>query len=536
MGHINIVNLLLKKWKCSLSDTDEQGRIALFAEDKFSVTDNQGRNALHLAFVNGSENIIKMLFQAISLANTTDPGQHAAESHEKMPLCNLMNTQDKYGKTFLFTACENDNNNCVEFLLKYGCCNINLCNDRNETPVFRACQYDNTGLVDILVKYKADVNIKDITGRTPLHVSIENKNENMVNSILNNKNCEVNAINHEDDDDSCISYSALHFAIFRKNINIVKIPLNAECNNKCDINLTHLDRKTPLMTAVSTGSTDIAELLIKSDCDLNRYDSNGRKAFHIACENNYNGDIIALFLELKEDFDVNDVDSVLYRTGLHHAVTGNNIKGVKLLMKKKININMQDKYLETAIHHAYRCSKFEIVRELLKNQECDINLLDNTGRNLLHIACTNNDISMVRTLLRKNCAINARDELDRTPLHMTMSSNYLDIFTILVKKGDLYVKNLNGQTVIHIACREQRMGAVKLILQNACDVNIQDNSGKTALHIAAEGDDPSIVRELLKIKNKVDLCDTSGKTARYYARENCNKEIDKTFMQFMGDT
>lgn len=519
--HTKVVNILLKKWKCSLGDTEEQSRIALFA-NKFSVTDNQRKIALHLAAESSSAaDIFKILFQAISLSDCTGTGKHTDAIHEHMHICDLINIQDKDGKTILFTACENDNNDCVAFLLKYRCCKINICNDRNETPMFRACQNDNTKLVDILVKYNADVNFKDITGRTPLHVAVESKNKDMVKSILNNKICLVNLRDKN-------SYSALHLAIFGKNFEIVKTLLEADCYDKCDINSRDSNKNTPLMLAISADATHIVHLLIYNGCNLNKYNSEGKKAFHMACESNCTVDIIYFFLTTKPDFDLNCWDR-FGRTGLHYAVIGNNIKAIKMLLKTNINLNKQDDDKETALHLAYRGNKLEIVNELLKSPSCDINLSNKAGESILHMACGKNEISVVRTLLRKNCAINAEDELGRTPLHIAMSSNFLDIFTVLVNKSDINAKYMNGWTPLHMACRQQCVAAVKLILQTACDVNITDNTGKTALHIAACGRESSIVKELLEINCNVNICDNKGKTAFSYALENHNKEVLRQF-------
>lgn len=531
MKHKNIVHLLLQKWTCTFGKfNNARGKIDLITK-KLYVKDNQGRLALHMAAESGSVDIFEILFQAISMDN------HIEISDRLSHLSNLINARDKNGKTCLYTACENGHQNVVDFLLKYSCCNIDIPNYLHETPLFCSCRNDKKEIVDVLIKKEAKVNIADSSGRTPLHVSVEIENKNlltkdigiinMVQSILKQKDCDVNKKDKS-------SNSALHLAILGKNVKIVETILKAACNVGCDINQTNSHNKTPLLVAVSNDATNIVKLLINNGCDLHQCNSNEIKAFHLACKSNYNGNIIKLFLKRETDFDLDTWDR-LGRTGLHYAVFGKNLKAIKLLRKTEININKQDEHKNTAIHNAYQCFQIEIVNELLRNTECDINLSDETGKSILHIACERNDISMLRNLLRKDCAINAQDGHARTPMHIAMSANYTDIFTLLVNKSDLNAKYMNGWTPLHIACREQRLSAVNILLQAACDVNIQDNTGKTPLHIAAGEKDTSIVEKLLELKCNVNLCDKNGQTALAYARENHNRQIVKLFFKHLGN-
>ncbi|CAG2241732.1 unnamed protein product [Mytilus edulis] len=335
---------------------------------------------------------------------------------------------------------------------------------------------------------ESDIDMQDNDGNTALHIACKMKHKNIVHLLLQKWTCTFSKYNNAGQEfELCSS-----FGNRRKNVKIVVIILKAACNVGCDINQTNSNKKTPLMVAVSNEATHIVKLLIDNGCDLNKCNSNEIKAFHMACRSNYNGNIIELFLKRKMDFNLDTWDR-LGRTGLHYAVFGKNLKAIKLLRKTEMNINKQDEHKNTAIHNAYQCFQIEIVNELLRNAECDINLSDETGKSILHIACERNDISMLRTLLRKDCAINAQDGHARTPMHIAMSANYTDIFTLLVNKSDLNAKYMNGWTPLHIACREQRVSAVNILLQAACDVNIQDNTGKTPLHIAAGEKDTSIV-------------------------------------------
>lgn len=69
----------------------------------------------------------------------------------------------------------------------------------------------------------------------------------------------------------------------------------------------------------------------------------------------------------------------------------------------------------------------------------------------------------------KNMAanVNARNNELQTPLHVAISENQMDIVKILLKEGaDLKHKSLSEKTPFHIAVIRENYAAVKILIEN----------------------------------------------------------------------
>ncbi|QED23929.1 ankyrin repeat domain-containing protein [Candidatus Deianiraea vastatrix] len=89
------------------------------------------------------------------------------------------------------------------------------------------------------------------------------------------------------------------------------------------------------------------------------------------------------------------------------------------------------------------------VEAILKKNKKQINVKENHGNSLLHIAVLNQDLSMIKILLKYGANINAQD------------------------KG--------GATALHIAARGNLNTVVEALLEANADINIQDNEGFSAI-------------------------------------------------------
>ncbi|CAG2233381.1 DAPK [Mytilus edulis] len=119
-----------------------------------------------------------------------------------------------------------------------------------------------------------------------------------------------------------------------------------------------------------------------------------------------------------------------------------------------------------------------------------------------------------------------------TVLHVVSEEGYEDyIFSChdvqkLVRKTDL-------KSVLHVACENNYLQIVELILRNNANLNEMDTHGNTPLHLACKQGHVEIVDLLLAYKASVDISDYKGKTPLYVAVNEKNIEIVKAFWRIM---
>lgn len=145
-------------------------------------------------------------------------------------------------------------------------------------------------------------------------------------------------------------WTALHWAAFCGNKKIAEFLVS----QNADLNVSDWSGKTPLLIAVSYGSSEIAKIFLKNGALLKGEKSNAT-AIHLAVALK-NVEILKTLLESKVDVNTKDR---FERTPLHWAATNNSLEIVKLLIKNGAKIDEKDSNGLTALDWA----------KLNKNQE-----------------------------------------------------------------------------------------------------------------------------------------------------------------------
>lgn len=158
-------------------------------------------------------------------------------------------------------------------------------------------------------------------------------------------------------------------------------------------------------------------------------------------------------------------------------------------------LDMRNNLSQTPLLVAVLTNQVALVRRLIV-AGADVEARDKDGNMAIHLACRNNLLNIVRTLLEP-----VRYEEQK-------QNNYdIPIQTI---PQNLNSKNYEGYTCLHIASSLDHIDIVKILIGSGADVNIKaEKSGRTILHEAAWNGNLNLVKYLISLNT---LCDISSKT------------------------
>ncbi|XP_050746200.1 rabankyrin-5 isoform X2 [Drosophila biarmipes] len=172
---------------------------------------------------------------------------------------------------------------------------------------------------------------------------------------------------------------------------------------------------------------------------------------------------------------------------------------VRLLREDVVYLCIQ----ENSDAMALSAKSYKIAQTLVKNGMANINAVDIEGLPLLIAALKNNDVFSAHFLLDQNCLVDLSSKTSSdTALHVicnykefkNSSNNAADILNIgikiLEKNPNVNIKNLKGETPLHIAIIRQNLQMVDLLLKVPnIDINLRTFDEKSALELCLSLDD-----------------------------------------------
>lgn len=150
------------------------------------------------------------------------------------------------------------------------------------------------------------------------------------------------------------------------------------------------------------------------------------------------------------------------------------------------------------------------------------------------IAATSGNLDKVKELLEAEPQqVNVKDADGRTPLHWACRGVHFEVVKYLADKGaDVNVKDNNGTAPLHSLAVRGHIEAIELLIRKGADVNIGDMAGNTPIHWASRRGHFEIVNMLLENGSAIDPLDEYGRTPLHYvARTSGNYEIGKLLIE-----
>ncbi|XP_063448453.1 ankyrin-3-like [Mytilus trossulus] len=413
---------------------------------------------------------------------------HTACKYENEKLVNLLlkkgasvNSYRSRGFTALFGACMSGKIQVVKHLLENRA-DPNLCSGRRLIPLLLASEKGNLEIAKLLIEFGADINKQDSRGITALHQACSSGYEKIVELLLEN-GANSNECSSDGETPLHITCSTSFYNIM--NMLVAKradlmarsgktglTPLNVLQRDNSEVlvsllrNVISKDEMHSIIEyALKENDKNLVEILIKSrHTEINEFMDSGKTALHIAC--------------LNGDLDI-----------------------ANLLIENQANVNTCTTKGETVIQLACLSSNCDLVKLLITKGAKIVDSNQSTILPLpLHIGCLLNNYEMCSLLLHSSVStdINKSVELTVNTVYAIRTTKYVD--DLLEKVGqwhNCYV------TPLEIACLEQNIDIMRLLLNNGADPNICFHSGSFPLALACIFEDEKMVDLLLNNRSNV---------------------------------
>jgi ankyrin repeat protein len=280
------------------------------------------------------------------------------------------------------------------------------------------------------------------------------------------------------------------------------------------------------------------------------YSASNERSLTTACTIGQTCEVLRLIKEEKVSVNFQDQHNN-NSTPLHTACQFGKIDVVRMLLKNKANLAIQDELGNTALHRVCDRSDTTInasladdvkttnekIRYMLQHVVADshpnarleiINILlkegikqtisNDVGEIALHIACYYGSTHIVETLLNKykspdnapnvdgntplnqcESLVNAQNIDGNTPLHYAAALGFDKIIKLLLDSGaSINISGKDQNTPLHMSCENGSLKSVKLLLERDANINAENADGKRPITIAVEEEHLKVVTELIK--------------------------------------
>jgi ankyrin repeat protein len=329
------------------------------------------------------------------------------------------------------------------------------------TLLHTAVDFRRVEFIKLLQEYGADMEIRGLSNRTPLHVASRGGHVDIVRLLLDHGTGE--------NDRRIKGTTLLRRITSLRRVTFARIPFLRSTG----VHARDFDGWTPLHHASWAGRHEVMQLLLDRGADVDAHDISRQTPLHSTLDHRFGwegADKTVCMLLLESGAKVNVQDSK-GRTPLHSAIKRGHYNIIQLLLDRGAGVDAQDKYGYTPLHMVPRRLDFwdfdaciaesKTACMLLLDSGANVNRRDRNGQTPLHLAAIHGDCAVVELLLDQGAAdVDAQDKQHSTALHhaCSLSTFYgeVDLMKpmcelLLASGANVHVRNKDRKTPYQLA-------------------------------------------------------------------------------------
>ena len=151
------------------------------------------------------------------------------------------------------------------------------------------------------------------------------------------------------------------------------------------------------------------------------------------------------------------------------------------------------------------------------------------AEDLLHLACKNGQVSLIKNLLKAKVNINAMNAKGLSPLHLAAIEGNIAVTNLLISEGaNIEMKDSKwGSSPLLYACQNGRTKIVKILLEKGAAINTESDDETSAIHYAAQSGRSDLIDFLLQKGFDINCVNNTGQTPLHYILKHWNHPESK---------
>ncbi len=416
----------------------------------------------------------------------------------------------------------------MERLLNEGSFPVDAWDADGCTALMHACEQWDENSVEFLLAAGADASWRRADGETALGIAVDMGNEDMVRRMLATPGGRRAIQFGNGGGRGAFTPSPLNTAASHGNAAMVRLLLAAGAH----VEGSKDDNWTPLMVASMHGYPEVAAALLDAGAALEATDGQGGTALYLAAQEGQ-ADMVRFLAERGAKVSVVDEEGM---TPLHSAAIFTTDWSFDMCVT---SVDFDANPPHKGFFIPEKGQRLATIRTLLELGDSP-HALDSEGHTPLHYAAMRGDAEAVALLLAAGAEADAISPVNgTTPLMCAARNGHLPTVELLLSHGaDPHRRcpKYHGGSLLHLAARSENDKLVNRLMKLGLSPDAEDDNGRSVLHVAAGHLPLACFKRLSASSTTTEPpCDNIGRTLLHQATFNAEADTVKYLLKRGAD-